>query len=168
MHRIPFLARCGKESTREREIDGERERPGMMKISSLQAVRVNFPEAKAVTRAQRIGWYEDAEVANPMSRYPHLKRHRNLWLPKWEAVFCKVTAEDGTWGLGMTAHGRPVAAIIDDHFAPHLVGQDCFAIDRLYDMMFRMTKPYGSTGLASYAISAVDLALWDLKGKLLG
>ena len=138
-----------------------------MKITSVQAVRANLPEAKAITKAQRVGWYEDAEVANPMSRFPHLKRHRNLWLPKWEAVFCKVTAEDGSWGLGMTAHGRPVAAIIDDHFAPHLVGQDCFAIDRLYDMMFRMTKPYGSVGLASYAISAVDLALWDLKGKIL-
>ncbi|NLF01657.1 MAG: hypothetical protein GX601_11840 [Anaerolineales bacterium] len=30
-----------------------------------------------------------------------------------------------------------------------------------------MTKPYGSTGLASYAVSAVDLALWDLAGKLM-
>jgi L-rhamnonate dehydratase len=42
------------------------------------------------------------------------------------------------------------------------------ATERAYDRMLRMTKPYGSTGLASYAISAVDLALWDLKGKLLG
>ena len=41
------------------------------------------------------------------------------------------------------------------------------ATEKLFDMMFRMAAPYGSTGLTSYAISAVDLALWDLKGKLL-
>jgi L-rhamnonate dehydratase len=34
-------------------------------------------------------------------------------------------------------------------------------------MMSRLTKPYGSGGLASYAVSAIDLALWDAKGKLL-
>jgi L-rhamnonate dehydratase len=42
------------------------------------------------------------------------------------------------------------------------------ATERLWDMIMRMASPYGSAGLTSYAISAVDLALWDLKGKLLG
>jgi L-rhamnonate dehydratase len=101
-----------------------------------------------------------------MSRYPKLKSHRSLWLPKWEGVWCKVTVEDGTMGLGYTSHGRPVASVIEDHLAPQLVGEDCLAIEKLADMMFRMTKPYGSTGLASYAVSAIDLALWDLRGKL--
>ena len=41
------------------------------------------------------------------------------------------------------------------------------ATEKLYDMMNRMTAQYGRTGLTSYAISAVDTALWDLKGKLL-
>jgi L-rhamnonate dehydratase len=54
-----------------------------------------------------------------------------------------------------------------EHLATHLVGEDCLSIEKLADIMFRMTKPYGSTGLASYAISAVDLAVWDLCGKLL-
>ncbi|MFH1085988.1 MAG: enolase C-terminal domain-like protein, partial [Chloroflexota bacterium] len=59
-----------------------------------------------------------------------------------------------------------VAAIIEDHFAPMLVGQEALAIERAWDMMFRMSKPYGTVGLASVAISGVDLALWDLAGKL--
>jgi L-rhamnonate dehydratase len=101
-----------------------------------------------------------------MSRYAKVKRHRSLWLPKWGGAWVKVTAEDGTWGLGTLSHAPPAAPVVD-HLASQLVGEDCLATDKLADMMFRMTKPYGSTGLASFAISAIDLALWDLKGKLL-
>ncbi|MCL4545431.1 MAG: L-rhamnonate dehydratase, partial [Chloroflexi bacterium] len=42
-----------------------------------------------------------------------------------------------------------------------------FAAERIADLLFRATKPYGSTGLASYAISAVDLAIWDAVGRVL-
>ncbi len=140
-----------------------------MKIIEVQAVRVKFPPGQGGTQPRRDSWGKTDEVANPMSRYPEVKRHRSLWLPKaWEQVWCKVTLEDGTWGIGLTDHGRPVAAVIDDHLAPNLVGEDGLAIEKLSDMMFRMTKVYGSTGLASYAVSAVDLALWDAKAKLLG
>ncbi len=139
-----------------------------MRITDIRAMRLAAPAHATRTPPRRASWAQEAEVANPMSRYPKVKAHRGLWLPKWEGVWCKVMAEDGTWGLGYTGHGRPVAAVIDDHLAPQLVGEDCLAIEKLADMMFRMTKPYGSTGLASYAVSAVDLALWDLRGKLLG
>jgi len=138
-----------------------------MKITEVRAMRLTLPPGERGTPPRRDGWAKDAEVANPMSRYPKVKRHRSLWLPHWENVWCKVTAEDGTWGIGMTSNGRISAAIIEDHLAPNLIGEDCFATEKLADMLFRMTKPYGSTGLASYAVSAVDLALWDLKGKLL-
>lgn len=60
-----------------------------------------------------------------------------------------------------------MVAIINEHFAPLLVGEDCMATEKLWDMMSRLASPYSASGLASYAISAVDLALWDLKGKLL-
>jgi L-rhamnonate dehydratase len=102
-----------------------------------------------------------------MSRYPKVKRHRSLWTPAWEGAYVRVTAEDGTWGLGPLWPARPLAPVVE-HLASQLVGEDCLATERLADMTFRLTKPYGTPGLASYAISAVDLALWDLKGKLLG
>ena len=123
----------------------------------------------------REAWFARDEVANPMSRYPRFKSHRNLWRPGWSQTVCIVVAEDGTYGVGMSGtggggggYGTPVNAVINEHFAPLLVGEDCMAIERLWDMMFRLSSPYSSSGLASYAISAVDLALWDLKGKLLG
>lgn len=137
-----------------------------MKITNIEAVRLNMPRPEPKTQPRRESWGATAEVANPMSRFPKVKRHRSLWTPAWEAVWCKVTLEDGTWGLGSTNHGRPVAAVIEDHLAPNLIGEDIFAIEKIADMMFRLTKPYGSVGLASYAVSAVDLALWDALGKL--
>ena len=138
-----------------------------MKITDIRAMRLTAPARQATTAPRRPSWAQMDEVANPMSRYPRVKPHRSLWLPSWEGVWCKVTLEDGTWGLGQTAHGRAVAAVIDDHLGPQLVGEDCLATEKLADMLLRLTKPYGSTGLASYAVSAVDLALWDARGKLL-
>lgn len=139
-----------------------------MKITDIQAMRMTVPrKGDAQQQPSRQSWHMTAEVANPMSRYPKVKAHRSQWLPKWEQVWCKVTLEDGTIGLGQTSHGRPVAAIIDDHLGPQLIGENVMATEKLADMLFRLTKPYGSTGLASYAISAIDLALWDARGKVL-
>ena len=113
-----------------------------MKITDIRAMRLKVPttEAPAQPKPRRPGWAADAEVANPMSRFPKVKRHRSLWLPRrWEAVWCQVTLEDGTTGLGNTGHGRVSAALIEDHLAPQLKGEDGLAIDRLADMMFRLT-----------------------------
>ncbi len=138
-----------------------------MEIKEIRVVRTDLPERKLTTPPRRPSWGEEAEVANPMSRYPKVKRHRSLWRPRWEGAWCQVTAEDGTWGLGRLNFARPLLPVIE-HLGTHLCGEDCMATAKLADMMFRLTKPYGTQGLASYAISAIDLALWDLKGKLLG
>jgi L-rhamnonate dehydratase len=137
-----------------------------MKITNIEVVRVDLPKRESSTPARRAGWAAEAEVANPMSRYAKVKRHRSLWLPKWEGAWVKVTAEDGTWGLGTLAFARALAPVVE-HLTTQLIDEDCMAIEKLADIMFRMTKAYGTTGLASYAISGIDLALWDLKGKLM-
>ena len=139
-----------------------------MKIKSVECLALNRPPQPAKTAPRRDPWVVDAEVANPMSKFPEFKRHRSLWMPKFGGFWVKVTAEDGTYGLAPGTCGRPAAAVIQDHYAQILVGQECTAIERLWDLMFRMSKPYGTVGLATVAMSAVDLALWDLKGKLHG
>ena len=137
-----------------------------MKITDISVVRVTVERTEPHTPPRRQAWTETAEVANPMSRYAKVKRHRSLWLPKWEGAWVKVTAEDGTWGLGTLPFARALTPVVE-HLASQLINEDCMAIEKLADMMFRLTKPYGTVGLASYAISSIDLALWDLKGKLL-
>jgi L-rhamnonate dehydratase len=139
-----------------------------MKIRSIEAfaIRSDLIGGPATTPARRPNWRADAEVANPMSRYPRFKRLLATWRPTWPSVGCLVTTEDGSWGFGMTRYGAPVISVINDHLGPLLVGEPCMATERLWDMMARMTSPYAG-GIAPFAISAIDLALWDLKGKLL-
>jgi L-rhamnonate dehydratase len=68
----------------------------------------------------------------------------------------------------MTLMSGPVVSLINDHLGPLLEGQDCMATEKCWDIMQRSTSSFGTAGLVSYAISAVDNALWDLKGKVLG
>ncbi len=140
-----------------------------MKISSVKAFLIasDLTGGKIVTPPRRPAWTASAEVAGPMSRFARFKKQRSLWRPAMPSVGCIITAEDGSWGFGATRYGNPVAALIDEHIGPLLVGENAMATERLWDMMQRLASPYGAMGLASYAISAIDYALWDLKGKLL-
>jgi L-rhamnonate dehydratase len=138
-----------------------------MKIKEVRAFEIELnPQPKTPLREPSRA--DTIKMNRPIARYTRFKPgSSNASFPDWKRPACIVTAEDGTWGFGVSIHAGPVVRIITDHFAPNLIGEDCMAIEKLWDMMVRMALPYGSTGLTSYAISAVDLALWDLKGKLL-
>jgi L-rhamnonate dehydratase len=140
-----------------------------VKIRSVQAfpIRSDLVGGPPRTRPRRASWLVDAEVAGPMSRYPRYKRLRSTWRPAWPSVGCVVTADDGRWGFGASRYGAPVIAIVNEHIGPLLADEPALATERLWEMMTRIVSPYGPGGLAAYAISAVDLALWDLKGKVL-
>ena len=92
--------------------------------------------------------------------------------PSWPDVVCVVTAEDATWGFGSTAFSGPVVPIINAHLAELVTGAVIESPDDLAMLWDRMDRccgtHYGSSGLASYAMSAVDLALWDCFGKVRG
>jgi len=140
-----------------------------VKIRSVRAfaIRSDLTGGPPSTVPRRAPWTDGAEVASPMSHHARFKRHRASWRPRWPSVACVVTAEDGRFGVGMTRYGAPVIAIVNDHLGPLLAGEHALATAHLWDLMQRMTSPYAG-GLASYAIAAIDLALWDLKGRILG
>jgi D-galactarolactone cycloisomerase len=86
-------------------------------------------------------------------------------------IVVRVLTDEGLTGTGEAfAYGAPLAVcnVIDESLAPLLAGHDPRNIDALVDLMHRGTMIYGRRGLAMFAISGVEIALWDLLGKALG
>ncbi|WP_010178327.1 mandelate racemase/muconate lactonizing enzyme family protein [Aquimarina agarilytica] len=90
----------------------------------------------------------------------------------FELVTVTVTLEDGSEGTGYTytggKGGRAIKAMVDYDFADALKGQDGADIDSIYDFLEWHIHYVGRGGIASFAISAVDIALWDIRCKKLG
>src|SRR3981189_1028267 len=84
-------------------------------------------------------------------------------------VTLKVTTEDGIHGLGdATLNGRElaVASYLTDHVIPLLIGRDARRMEDLWQYLYK--GAYWRRGpVTMSAISAVDTALWDIKGKAL-
>ena len=139
-----------------------------MKIQSIRTVRLNIPRHPRKTPSRRPAWNRTAPRSLPINYYPEFSRLPGE-MPSMGggAVWVQVTAEDGTWGLGQCSFGEPSAAVIKTVYAPLLEGRDCFATEYLNDLMWRSSQRLGDAGHATVARSAIDLALWDLKGKLL-
>lgn len=140
-----------------------------MKLKQIRAVAVEIPCDPPKTKRWREGWNTLAPRALPINKYPEFSREFGQ-MPGSKTqvdVWVQAIAEDGTYGLGVCSFGEPVAAIIDYVFAPLLEGRDALATELHNDLMWRASQPVGATGHAAVAQSGVDLALWDLKGKLL-
>lgn len=85
-------------------------------------------------------------------------------------IIVRVTTDEGIEGIGeagFSAEYFPtVGPIINDQLAPMLVGQEPRDIAALWQQMFDATHMWGRRGIETYAISGVDIALWDLLGKI--
>jgi L-alanine-DL-glutamate epimerase-like enolase superfamily enzyme len=87
----------------------------------------------------------------------------------WSAttmVLTSVTA-GGRRGIGYTYSHRAAAELVHDRLAPAVCGLDAFSIRHAWDAMLATIRNVGRPGIAASAIASVDIALWDLKARLL-
>ena len=87
---------------------------------------------------------------------------------KSQSAWVRIWTDTGLYGLGEAspmAYGNASLEIIASAFAPMLIGADPLAQRVLQDRLFHQHIKVGPEGAYAGALAAVDIALWDLKGK---
>ncbi len=128
-----------------------------MKIIDIEALMPAAPKASS--------WLVAERMSSPMAAYPEYAETRSSWQGMVPRALARVTTDAGIVGLGVGGGGAPACHIIERHLKPLLVGRDPRDTEMLWDLMYRATLPYGRKGLPLMAVSAIDNALWDIKGK---
>ena len=83
------------------------------------------------------------------------------------ALLVEIETDDGTIGIGEAGlGGGATATVIDKTLKPLLIGEDPLLIEGLWQKMFARTRQYGRRGIVMQAISGIDIALWDIAGKV--
>jgi L-alanine-DL-glutamate epimerase-like enolase superfamily enzyme len=114
-------------------------------------------------------WIIDSLIANPMSAYAPYKASRTSWgIDVLGSIVVEIEDDAGHVGLATGFGGAPACFIVEAHLKRFLLGADPRDVNRLWDQMFRASMFYGRKGVTLAAISAIDLALWDLLGRIRG
>jgi L-alanine-DL-glutamate epimerase-like enolase superfamily enzyme len=83
-----------------------------------------------------------------------------------EWLLVEVLTDDVHVGIGNAALApQPTKTVIDRYLRPILIGADPWEVEPIWQHMFRKTMAFGRKGIGMAAISAIDIALWDLCGK---
>jgi len=89
-----------------------------------------------------------------------------------QAIICEISTDEDIQGVGEAFYfGGPAkiaADIITDVYGPLLMDKDPFDTNVIWDFLYNWTRDQGMKGVTISALSAIDIALWDIKGKALG
>ncbi len=128
-------------------------------------------------------------IANPMSKFEEYRHSRLSWgIGVLGSLFVIITASDGTQGYATGFGGPPACWLIEEHLKRFLIGKDPRDTNLIWDQvrgvsgrkcnntelstprsqMYRASMFYGRKGIAMLPLSVLDLALWDLLGKIRG
>jgi D-arabinonate dehydratase len=114
-----------------------------MKITDVEAILIAIPLRIPISRANRT-------------------------VTTREYVVVRVHTDEGIIGSAYTLEGSAIILpAVRDVLGPLVLGQDPFDTERLWDKMYRTTLKVGRRGAVMRALSAIDIALWDIKGRAL-
>lgn len=86
------------------------------------------------------------------------------------ALLVEIETDNGLVGIGEAGSaGGPLAStqvVVEQELKPLLLGEDPLLIERLWQKMFQRSRQHGRRGIVMHAISGIDIALWDLAGKV--
>jgi D-galactarolactone cycloisomerase len=103
----------------------------------------------------------DAPLAEPFA-------YSQAWYERRGACLVEIIGEDGASGWGEAFGPARLTAPIVEYYKPLLIGEDALATERHWQTLYNRLRDHGQKGLAIEALSAVDIALWDLKARHLG
>ncbi len=126
-----------------------------MKITNIRARAISFSRSPITLRSNLI---------SPTSVFED--HSEKSWFGPCSTVIVEVMTDEGITGIG-SAGGFSSAPkeIIDHHFTHLLLGENPLNTELLWEKMYRSSVRIGRKGAVSCAISGIDIALWDIKGK---
>ena len=139
-----------------------------MKIKSVRARVFEWKGKTVPPQGNFCSNAMDLVYKNPASQHAAGQDTMNTFrFHQWTVV--EVETDDGIIGLGNVALAPKIAkAIIDEYLAPLVIGQDPWDYEYLNQRMYRATHAWGRKGVGMAAISAIDIAIWDILGKSVG
>ncbi|HEY83338.1 MAG TPA: mandelate racemase/muconate lactonizing protein [Dehalococcoidia bacterium] len=138
---------------RLRELEGTIHYPGTFWEERLRMPTDIYPEFKARTGKDLYTHWG----------FIHVGKDQH----KIRRIFLEIDTDESVSGISGPINWLAPAFYIDTQLKPLLIGQDPLATERLWDIMYR-NAIHGRKGDNMHAISYVDVALWDIKGKALG
>jgi len=144
-----------------------------MKIASVESFAIEAPPATSEVYWGKRAWgREHAGMRDLSAHYPVEQRRRFIYSNTIDTVIVKITTDTGIVGYGEAK--APVAAratrlIVETLLAPLLIGEDPLDITVLWERMYAGMRVRGhQAGFYLEAISGIDIALWDIAGKVSG
>lgn len=112
---------------------------------------------------------EGETLVTPLSALPGMNSRHLMSRGPVAHHFIELTASNGMTGYGIVgAFDGAVDFIVRNHLAHYVLGQNPFDSNLIWEGMYRATAGYGRKGIVLSGISAIDIAVWDLKAKILG